>query len=110
MTEALAEAPREQAPIRLPNGQFPPGVSGNPKGRAKELFTRAALRNMLVEETGESEPARKLMARIYQEAMAGDMTAARLLIETIQGKPTQDLEHSGSITSVRITGAGEDSP
>lgn len=44
--------------------------------------------------------ARALMAKLYELACAGDVQAARLYMETIQGRPTQALEHSGDVGGI----------
>lgn len=60
---------------RLANGQFPPGTSGNPNGRPKA--GSAALREALAKE---GDAVAKI---VIAKALAGDMGAARLILERI---------------------------
>jgi len=65
----------EEDTERKPNGQFLPGKSGNPAGRPKSTTTQ--LRERLAKE-GES-----VIAVVLKNALAGDMAAARLILERI---------------------------
>jgi hypothetical protein len=68
---------------REANGQFPPGVSGNPAGRPRGSRNRATLLASQLRE-GEAE----LVARIVIEAaLAGDMRMAKFLLERIFSRP-----------------------
>ena len=66
--------------------QFPKDVSGNPAGRPKEI----------------KDKRHRYAESVYQRALAGDMTAARMLLDrTLPNKrPEQDrvqISHSGNI-------------
>ena len=60
---------------RLPNGQFPPGVSGNPTGRPRT--ESAAIRA----EFAEHGPA--IVAVVIEAAIGGDLQAAKLVLDRI---------------------------
>jgi hypothetical protein len=60
---------------RKPNGQFLPGKSGNPAGRPKSTTT--IWRERLASE-GEA-----VIAKVIASALAGDMAAARLVLDRI---------------------------
>lgn len=64
---------------RRDNGQFPPGVSGNPKGRAKGSKNRTT---RMAEALLEGE-ARALTRKCIDLAMAGDVIALKLCLERI---------------------------
>src|SRR5690349_10827300 len=69
------------------NGRFQPGQSGNPAGKPKGTRARATIlaeKLMLADEE-------EIVASVIQAAKAGDMTAARLVLERIapvrKGRP-----------------------
>ena len=61
--------------MRVVSGQFKPGQSGNPKGRPKGTSTSHKLRGALGKDLD------KLIRQIVEKALAGDMQAARLVLE-----------------------------
>ena len=64
---------------RQQNGRFSPGVSGNPKGRAKGCRNRATrVAEMLLD--GE---ARALTRKAIELAIAGDVVALRMCLDRI---------------------------
>lgn len=77
--------PDKQAGNRLPSGRFPPGVSGNPKGRPRGRTLRCELRGVLdlvdINNTGTGLTARSHIARILVErALTGDLRAIALIL------------------------------
>lgn len=80
------EPPAEQAEqARLPNGQFPRGVSGNPSGRPKGVRD---LRTILVEHFETQgldieQAAIAIVGGLLREAKAGDVPAAKLLLDRL---------------------------
>lgn len=76
-----ASAGQKQAPgsRRRGNGRFPPGVSGNPRGRLPGTLNRAtALAAQLFE-----DEAPRLVRKCIELALAGDTTALRLCLDRI---------------------------
>ena len=79
--------------------QFSKGVSGNPAGRPKGIKDK---RHRYSEAIDSMIP--QVLDSVFQKAIAGDMTAAKMLLDrTLPNKrPEQDrveIEHSGNIPS-----------
>ena len=79
--------------------QFIKGVSGNPAGRPKGIKDK---RHFYAESIDSMIP--QVLDCVYQKALAGDMTAARMLLDrTLPSKrPEQEcveIQHSGNIAS-----------
>jgi hypothetical protein len=79
--------------------QFTKGASGNPAGRPKGIRDK---RHRYAEAIESMIP--HVLDSVYQKALAGDMTAARMLLDrTLPNKrPEQErveIEHSGNIAS-----------
>ena len=79
--------------------QFTKGVSGNPAGRPKGIKDK---RHRYAESIEGMIP--QVLESVYQKALAGDMTAARMLLDRIlpNKRPEQErveIEHSGNIAS-----------
>ena len=79
--------------------QFTKGISGNPAGRPRGIKDK---RHRYAESIESMIP--QVLDCVYQKAMAGDMTAARMLLDrTLPSKrPEQEcveIQHSGNIAS-----------
>ena len=79
--------------------QFTKGVSGNPTGRPRGIMDK---RHRYAESIESMIP--QVLESVYQKALAGDMTAARMLLDrTLPNKrPEQEcvqIPHSGNIAS-----------
>ena len=79
--------------------QFTKGASGNPAGRPKGIKDK---RHRYAESIESMIP--QVLDSVFQKALAGDMTAARMLLDrTLPNKrPEQErveIEHSGNIAS-----------
>ena len=79
--------------------QFTKGVSGNPAGRPRGIRDK---RHRYAESIESMIP--QVLESVYQKALAGDMTAAKMLLDrTLPNKrPEQErveIEHSGNIAS-----------
>jgi Family of unknown function (DUF5681) len=72
-------------------GRFPPGVSGNPRGRPKTL---SGIQHLAREY---SQPALEKLVRLMQHGKphAVQLSAAVAIIDRAWGKPVQAVEHSG---------------
>lgn len=75
-----------------------PGVSGNPGGRAKTKLFQQALRNVL-----SLSEAEDIARKVVQMAKAGDLVAANMVADRLDGKPQQSVE----ITDERSSGLAE---
>jgi hypothetical protein len=84
-----AELDREQAAVELRDagGMFVPGKSGNPAGRPKgsknQLVELNRQLELAVRENINPKAVRKLIERIMEMALAGDMKAAKLLLDKV---------------------------
>jgi|WetSurMetagenome_2_1015567.scaffolds.fasta_scaffold49473_2 hypothetical protein len=85
---------------------FPPGESGNTKGRPRNQFSMTAhiikeLRKTTeVNIAGEKLKAKKhtiVAMRLVEKAMLGDMTAIRTILERVDGAPKQSVDVTGDI-------------
>ena len=79
--------------------QFTKGASGNPAGRPKGIKDKRHRFNEAIESM-----IPQVLDSVFQKAIAGDMTAARMLLDrTLPNKrPEQErveIEHSGNIAS-----------
>lgn len=90
-----------------PQNQFPPGVSGNPKGRPKREWTWAGL----LEEIGENvEPKSKkkfkeLVGRkLWVMAANGDAVAIKEIFNRMDGMPKQSTDLTSGGKPIPIMG------
>jgi hypothetical protein len=91
-------------------GQFKPGVSGNPGGRpAGRPSVAAALRNLAEREAAfqfdapEAETWAERIARvIIERAAGGDLRAAAIVIERIDGRGAAPAPNDDAVTIERI--------
>ena len=79
--------------------QFTKGVSGNPTGRPRGIMDK---RHFYAESIESMIP--QVLESVYQKALAGDMTAARMLLDrTLPNKRAEqervEIQHSGNIAS-----------
>lgn len=84
--------------------QFKPGQSGNPNGRPKKI---PELDKLLAEVLGEEKDgitaAEAILKRLRQQAAAGNIRAAEVLLDRAYGKAKQSVEVSGVIDSTNLT-------
>jgi hypothetical protein len=86
--------PAQQEIIRNPDGTFPPGVSGNPTGRPKGSVSLVAIARRKLPEmcaAGDKTNAEALVEKWLDDALAGDDKFFKMLLEQIDGKPTQTI-------------------
>lgn len=93
---ATPDIPRIEEEIkRLPNGQFPPGVSGNPEGRPKGSIS---IKTLLVQRLQEvplgqvKDWASQLVEVILHQAIVNkDPQIIKLIVNYMDGLPVQPL-------------------
>jgi hypothetical protein len=88
---------------------FKPGESGNREGRPRKGRSWADLLriegNRRIEgEDGEKGKTkkRKLAEVVYECALAGDIAAAKVIFEYIDGKPAQIVQHEGGDQPIHV--------
>lgn len=76
---------------------FAKGQSGNPGGRKSEKPWRDALMLAVNEATedGDKKKLRKMADALVEQAIGGDVAAIKEIGDRIDGKPKQQIEHSG---------------
>ena len=72
---------------------FEPGESGNPKGSSPRKIWIAALNRAIAQDDGVR--LRAAAEKLLDLAAAGEVPALRELGDRLDGKPTQQLVHSG---------------
>jgi hypothetical protein len=89
---------QQQDGVRLPNGQFPPGASGNPGGRPAAL---SDLRELARQHT---PAAVAKLAHIMEKGKteAAIIAAASALLDRGWGKPTQPVSGDGDMPAIGI--------
>ena len=83
---------------RLPSGKFPKGVSGNPTGYTKDKRQFMQMCRDLIEEEG-PESAMEQIKRLALESKDDRLRleAWKVILDRAFGKPSQDVNHNGSI-------------
>ena len=93
LAAAKTNKPVKQANNRNDKGQFKKGMSGNPNGRPKSDF---ALNEHIINLANVELEDKKTMleavvAKVYEEALKGNMTAISFLADRILGKASQSI-------------------
>jgi hypothetical protein len=65
----------DQKPTRQPDGTFPKGISGNPKGRPKSEIME--LRKQI------APKAEAIIQQVVNQALDGDLAAAKILLDRV---------------------------
>lgn len=104
--DPLPRPPESRLPPPPPvAGQFGPGESGNPGGRAKKILTQA-LRLELAKPFPGDEQGRTygqvIAAKLVAAAAAGDLQAAREVADRVEGKAAQSVELSDTRVPVIV--------
>lgn len=83
---------------------FKPGQSGNPAGRPKgvPLFATVIRQQLAARDAEGRSAAQRVVAKLVEMAVAGNVQAASLLVERVDGKLPQpiDQKHEGGIEVV----------
>ena len=75
-------------------GTWQPGQSGNPSGRPKLglALTDVLREHMEASEEGDRVPRKQRLAeKLYELAMAGNVSAVEYILNRLDGKPTQAI-------------------
>ena len=70
------------------------GQSGNPGGSEKQKLFRRALRDVLT-----YDRAKKIAEKVVQKAEDGDLWAANMVADRLDGKPKQEIDISDERSS-----------
>ena len=106
------EQPHEETQLaRLPNGQFPPGVSGNPAGRRPGAYSLLSILRRKLQEASEVygedgvplSVAEVIVRATLIDAATGDAQSRKLVWEYIEGKPRQTIAVGGDPDGPPIT-------
>src|SRR5215470_11456126 len=82
---------------------WPKGVSGNPGGRPKGIFGKAALRQLRKRaEGGESKLIELIDAQIEKAISKGDTRSAEFLRDSVDGRPVAEANQGTNIGTVNI--------
>jgi hypothetical protein len=76
---------------------FAKGVSGNPTGKARAKLLTDALRCELTQNPAQ---ARNIARKILALAEGGDLQAATIVFDRIEGRPTQAIEVNTTVTNL----------
>jgi hypothetical protein len=78
--------------MRDEKGQFVKGTSGNPSGRPKGSITKI-MRNFMyeIDDTGFSR-IQHLCFILWDSALKGDLQAAKLIMDRVDGRPRQSVD------------------
>ena len=88
------ENPEKQEIIRLENGQFKKGQSGNPKGRPKkglaiaDILTEIGSRIVAKDKTLKEE----VLEKAFDMALSGDLNAIKFIAERLEGSSVQRMQ------------------
>ena len=90
---------------------WPKGVSGNPGGRPKGVFGKAALRQLRKRaKNGETNLDAVVGAQVRKAIRKGDTRAAEFLRDSVDGRPNANDSIGTNIGTVNILWAGEVPP
>jgi len=93
LAAAKTKKPVKQVNNRTKKGTFKKGVSGNPNGRPpKEFALNEHIRSLAnTQMKGKKTMLEAVVARVYDEALSGNMTAVNFLADRILGRPSQQI-------------------
>ena len=98
MPQKSQENSRKNRAAHLEKFKFPPGQSGNPGGRPKNIFNEAYLRILNKTVANDPQGLRVIDAiaeRVATQAMKGDLKAVAEITDRIQGRPMQAVSLGG---------------
>ncbi len=77
-------------PAKQGGSRWPKGVSGNPSGRPKGVASISAAFNRVLTR----EMAERIAQRVIEMAEAGDLKAADMVLDRMEGKPLQRVHQA----------------
>lgn len=94
MTEEQTIKSSTNRPTHTANGKFAPGNIANPNGRPKGLTLTSEIKKQLEENPNIRQA---LIQKMIAEALKGDPVFMKLILNYVDGMPTQKLQHEGNI-------------
>ena len=97
--------PEETGNNRKANGQFKPGVSGNPSGRPKGVQSIPDILRKIGDEEGTIDGKSKLdviMYKVFQFALEGKPWAVQFIADRTEGKALDRIEQTIKQEPIRI--------
>ena len=99
---------RSKRPLPPVATRWKKGQSGNPGGRPKGIFSRATRKHLLAQVSEGVMALDEVVAPQVDRAVKDrDTRAAEFLRDTVDGRPTSDVEQSGMKVEVIISVVGE---
>ena len=97
--------PEETGNNRASNGQFKPGVSGNPNGRPKGARSIPDILRKIGDEEGTLDGKSKLdviMYKVFQFALEGKPWAVQFIADSTEGKAKEIREVTNKNEPIKI--------
>ena len=69
---------------------------------------RAFAKRIVMEDKQNPEKLKKIVAKLYEDALAGDKKAIDIIAERMDGKPVAEVHNEGDVSIKVITGIGEE--
>ena len=94
---------------RNKKGQFKKGSSGNPSGRPKNFTFTKQLRFYMnqIEPSIGIERLRYLITILFEKACEGDLTAIKMIMDRVDGLPTQHVE-TRTFDTIKVLDIGDE--
>lgn len=71
---------------------------------------RAFAKRIVMEDKQNPEKLKKIVEKLYEDALAGDKKAIDIIAERMDGKPVAEVHNEGETTVKVITGIDTESP
>jgi hypothetical protein len=96
----------DNLPVRDDGGRFPKGTSGNPAGRPpgrrNEIRAIQEELELAVRSHAKPEKIKKVVEKVFNKAINGNMAAAKLVFDYFLSKVTPTEEQAGGTGSIRV--------
>lgn len=91
---------------REPNGQFPAGVSGNPRGRPRgsknEVIELKSEIELALRQHVKPEKLKKVLEKVLNKAANGNMAAAKLVFDYFLSRVSDGEDKGSGVPSIRV--------